>query len=181
MGFIDKFGHPKFEPNDAYTFEEHPTKKDIPYRLEHVYDLNSKQYVTDNKMCCYYSPSHHHETCKHKRDCLWKRQSIWASYMEFQKDSEHVELHDLIDSIWIVTNRIKELKEVINDYVNGNITYHSFIDDCYIVQINCIDGHLVADMSVESNFKSRVRTAIKQSEMELRDLKRELFHRRRNL
>ena len=180
MSFVDKSNHPRYEPNEVYTTKEHPTKKDMPYELEHVYDITRRGYVTNNRMCCYYSPSHHHEQCKHRKDCLFRRSTIWSSFMEFQRDKQYPELHGLIDEIWIVKNRINDLKEIINDYTNGVITYHSFIEDAYNIQITRNnDGVLVTSVGVKANFKERVRTGIRRSEIELRDLKRELYRRRR--
>ena len=33
---LDKSQYPKYEPNNVFSYEKHPTKEDVPYLLEHV-------------------------------------------------------------------------------------------------------------------------------------------------
>ena len=65
--YINEYDYPKFSPNDVYTNEKHPSKKDRPYLLEHIFDLTNGEYVVNSNQCCYYNPvdtSNFHITCK---------------------------------------------------------------------------------------------------------------------
>jgi hypothetical protein len=42
--------------NNVVTYEKNPTKNDVPYVLEHVFDLDKEGYVSDSNQCCYHTP-----------------------------------------------------------------------------------------------------------------------------
>ena len=43
--------------NNVYTNSVYPSKEDIPYILEHVFDIVKGDYVKNSNQCCYYSPT----------------------------------------------------------------------------------------------------------------------------
>ena len=42
--------------NDVCSYSTHPTKEDIPYLLEHIFDLDKADYVHNPNQACYYNP-----------------------------------------------------------------------------------------------------------------------------
>lgn len=42
--------------NNVYSLSSHPSKEDIPYLLEHVFDLDTGEYTFNPNNCCYYNP-----------------------------------------------------------------------------------------------------------------------------
>lgn len=55
MVYVDLDEYYKYT-NNVVTYKKKPTKNDVPYVLEHVFDLDKKGYVTNNNQCCYYTP-----------------------------------------------------------------------------------------------------------------------------
>lgn len=54
--YISEYDYPRFSPNKSSTHKKHPTKKDRPYLLEHVFDISKNDYVSNINQCCYYNP-----------------------------------------------------------------------------------------------------------------------------
>lgn len=52
---IDNFKYHKYS-DDVYSYSKHPDKWEIPFLLEHVFDLSIGDYVKNSNHCCYYSP-----------------------------------------------------------------------------------------------------------------------------
>ena len=53
---LNRLDYPKYEPNNVYSYVKHPSKEDMPYLLEHVFNLETGDYITDSNQCCYYNP-----------------------------------------------------------------------------------------------------------------------------
>lgn len=53
--YIDSWRYPKYT-NEVYSYNPKPKKEDIPFRLEHVFNIETGNYEMNSDQCCYYTP-----------------------------------------------------------------------------------------------------------------------------
>ncbi len=53
--YLDNLRYPKYT-NQVYSYNPKPKKEDIPFRLEHVFNIETGDYEVNSNQCCYYTP-----------------------------------------------------------------------------------------------------------------------------
>ena len=163
---LTKWTHPHY----SREMNEYPDK---PFELKHIYDMVQDKYVVNENHCCYYSPMSHHSECTHQKNCIFKNEDLWEIYDE--------SIRDVLIEIRRINNVIKDLEKINDFYLNGDILYHELLDEYYIIgRMLDDDGNIKISVNVRKGFKNYIKITIKNLQMELRDLNRELFNIKRH-
>lgn len=144
---------------------KHPKKEDMPYQLEHIYNLDTGEYKYNKSQCCYYTESEGCKHCTHPKQCIFKGDK-W----------------DVLDTgrLGEISREMKRINGLINTFRliidanwNGEIIYHEELEDLYIIDIERNGDKVDYSVNVVPNFRGRVNDRIRELQMVLRELSRE--------
>lgn len=154
-------------PNYSRDMQTSPSK---PCELKHVYDTVKDEYVVNELNACYYSPKIGCRLCTHKGNCILDGDN-WSVFDKGRLGALSREKRD-------IRGLIDELRVVLEEHRNGVVVYHDFIGELYDVRIDGVvddDGwvRFHVGVFVVDDFRGRVRSRIRELELELRLLARE--------
>ena len=107
-----------------------------------------------------------HGNCPHTDECLFES-DCWDYYDE--------DLRDVKLRIKEINVNLKELKNVKDSFLNGEIIYHHLLEDYYLIDKKHIRGRLVVQVRVRKGFSNGIGKVVNDLKLELRSLNRELF------
>jgi hypothetical protein len=158
----NKWQYPNYIRNPYCPLDiKNPKKEDYPYQLEHIYDIVGDCYKYNKLQCCYYSEGNGCKLCNHSDNCI------------FIGDNWNIldtgRLGEISREVKRIMGVIHDLNNVIDEYLNGSIIYYDLVGDLYDIRL--VDGKV--EVSVVSNFTGRIRSKVRELELELRLLNRE--------
>lgn len=157
-------------PHYTREMNEYPDK---PFELKHIYNIEKDRYEVNENQCCYYSQITRHSECTHRNNCIFTNEDIWEVYDE--------NISEIVLRIKEINKTIKDLEKINDAYLNGVITYHSLLNDYYIIGRTFTDeGKIKVSANVRKGFRNAIKVTIKNLQIELRDLNRKLFRAKRH-